>query len=56
MKMYCAARKKEECVLGDLVKSSGIPLATIRNNASLSRKLWKNVTKVIWVTEILIQE
>jgi len=41
MKMYCAARKKEECVPGDRVKSAGIPLATVKNNASLSTKYGK---------------
>jgi len=47
MKIYCAERKKEERVLGDLVQSAGIPLATVSNKASLSRHIWENVTKFI---------
>jgi hypothetical protein len=47
MEICCDARKKEERDLGDCAKSAGIPLATVRNNASPSRQIWKNVTKVL---------
>jgi hypothetical protein len=45
MKIYCAAQRKEERIPGDLVESARIPLGTVMNNASLSRRIPKKVKK-----------